>query len=307
MFNEQKVLHDFEHELCRRAVPFLLDVGAVELHQIVREGYSADLPHEWRLRNTYKAKRRTNVIFRGFVYAESRTDYGPVDIIEEPSQDGNIREHIQAPPEGLKRKIERTVKSEERKYTDYSHGASFSVTHVDKASASGGVKGIAKADASTETTTHISAQFGRSGGQATSRETTLKGITELKVPGDAKRILTADISRIKEIRPFTETAYLDPEIDFDLYDWAGTVNRRIAHKQRDSNVVHNENIQDILWLIEGQRMAEYPGMQNFLNECSDGSRAFYEWLKNKENRRVDLQGQQIRHYPAGLNINVRPV
>ena len=111
---------------------------------------------------------------------------------------------------------------------------------------------------------------------------------------------------MKEVRPFTDVAYMDCEVDIDLHDWAGDSTSRVAWRGRHDNIIHCANVQDLLWLIEGRRPVEYPNMANFLKECSAGSRLFYEWLKNRENRRAAIEGQIVRNYPKALNLEVRP-
>ena len=134
----------------------------------------------------------------------------------------------------------------------------------------------------------------------------MRGETTLNIPGGEIRVLTIDVSRVREVRPFSDVAYLDCELDIDLYDWSGNYRSYVAHRGRHDNIIHNANLQDLIWLLEGHRPVEYPHMANFLKECSAGSRDFYEWLKDRENRKVAIEGQRTRNYPAALDIEVRP-
>ena len=102
------------------------------------------------------------------------------------------------------------------------------------------------------------------------------------------------MARVKETRPFTDQAFLDATIDIDLYDWAGNYRRYAAWRGRHDNIIRCENVQDLLWFLEGQRPAEYPGMRRFLAECSRESRDFHAWLSDPASRRVTIDGQQTR-------------
>ena len=309
MYNEQEVVLNFEKEFCRLAQAFVRDLGAVDISINERVGNSLVLPHQYKLRDSYKSGRRTEIFFNNIFYSDSDRVYEAAQISSEDSEEGGMREVITAPTEGLQRKITREEKSREEVTTDYKGSVSFSITHTDKVSAEvkGGVEGVADAKASVESTTQTSLKtdFGWANGQKASKEVTIRGETTLNIPGGQTRILTANISRVKEIQPFTDIAYLDCEVDIDLYNWAGNNSSFVAYRGKHDNIIHSANIQDLLWLMEGKRPVEYPGMKNFLNECSYGSKAFHAWLINKENRKVSLEGQRIKYYPGSLNIVVR--
>ena len=307
-YNEQERVLMFEEELCRRILPFTQDIGAGgDVYD--RMGNDPDLPHYWRLRHSHDQRKRTEVIFRGIGYIGSKREYGDPSVFEEPSEEAGERERISTPPEGLKRVITREVRAREEMSTDYKGSVSFSITNTDKASAkaSGGVDGVGKVEASAEheTTTSLKTDFGWAAGQKASKETILRGELSLNIPGNEIRILTTNVSRVKEVRPFSDIAYLDCEIDIDLYDWSGDYSDYIAWRGRHDNVIHSANIQDLIWLMEGKRPVEYPDMGHFLKECSQGSTDFYNWLKDQENRKVEIEGQRVRYYPGALDIDVR--
>ena len=309
-YNEQESVLNFERELTRRAVPFVRDLGAAEVaDEPVRQGNDPALPHWWQLRNSHQKRKRTELCFLGIAYVGGKREYGDPQVFQEPSEEAGERERIVAPPEGLERTVTREVKSTETTSSDYKGAVSFSITNTDKASvtAKGGVDGIAEGSASAEheTTTTLKTDFGWANGQKSSHETTIRGETSLKIPGNAVRILTTDVSRIKEVRSFTDIAYLDCELNIDLYDWSGNYAQYAAYRGRHDNVIHCANIQDLIWLIEGKRPVEYPGMAKFLAECSDASKEFHKWLINQENRRVEIVGQCVRDYPGALDIEVR--
>ena len=306
-YSEEKVILDYERSFCYRIQPFVRALGAAEVYQCDRMGNEVALPHYWRLRESKDHEKRTEITFRGIGYTDGHRDYGEATVYEEPSEDGGEREHIVAPPEGLQRKVTREVKTREEVSTDYRGAVSFSITNTDKVSAKAGVEGVAEASAEHETTMTLKTDFGWASGQKCSMERIVRGETSFSIPGGQTRVLTIDVNRIKEVRPFTDAAYLDYEIDIDLYDWAGNYSSYVAGRGRHDNVIHCANVQDLLWLIEGQRPVEYPGMANFLSTCDEDAREFYHWLLDEENRRVDIGGDRTRYYANGLDIAVREI
>ena len=309
-YNEQKVVFSFEEEFCRRIRPVLEDFGAnLDNCGINRAGNDPELPHWWRFRESHRHEKRTELSFLGISYTGGDRVYSAPQVSEISSGAGGERERIVAPPEGLTRKVSREVKAREESSTDYRGAVSFSITHRDtaKVSAKVGVD-VAAVNASAESTTETSLKtdFGWANGQKSAHEVTLRGETTINIPGNETRILTIDVSRVHEVRPFSDVAYLDCALNIDLYDWSGNYRQYVAWRGKHDNIIHCANIQDLLWLLEGQRPVEYPGMANFLKECSPESRDFYEWLKDRENRRVEIDGQYVRDYPSALDIEVRP-
>ena len=309
-YNEQAAVFEFEKDLCRRILPVLRDFGAqLDDSWFYRQGNDPELPHWWRFRESHDSRKRTELCFRSISYEGGHRVYGEPQVSEEPSAAGGERERIVAPPEGLTRKVSREVKVREESSTDYRGAVSFSITHRDtvKASAKVGVD-AAEVQASAESTTETSLKtdFGWANGQKSAHEVTVRGETTLNIPGGETRILTIDVSHVHEVRPFADVAYLDCELNIDLYDWSGNYRQYVARRGRHDNIIHCANIQDLLWLLEGKRPVEYPGMANFLAECSPESRDFHEWLKDRENRRVEIDGQRVRDYPSALDIEVRP-
>ena len=310
-YSEQSEVLRFEQEFCNYAYPFLVDLGAVLRGPpwTQRQGTDIALPHWWRLRDGNKHSKRTHVVFRSLGYINGDRQYDPPTVYEEPSEDAGQRERIVAPPEGLQRKISREVKDRRESSSDYRGAVSFTISHTDKASAKakGGIEGVADVEASVESTTQetLKTDFGWANGQKAAHEVTIRGETTINIPGNQTRILTASMSRVKEVRAFRDIAYMDCEIDLDLYDWVGNYCQRAAWRGEHDNVIHCANIQDLIWLMEGGRPVEYPGMNNFLENCSEGSRDFHAWLSNRENRRVEIEGQRVDTYPGALNLEVR--
>ena len=309
-YNEQQVVFEFEQEFCRRILPVLRDFGAdLDDSWFYRQGNNPELPHWWHFRESHDSRKRTELCFRSISYEGGHRVYGSPQVSEEPSETGGERERIVAPPEGLQRKVSREVKVRDESSTGYHGSVAFSITHRDteKASAKVGVD-AAEVQASAESTTETSLKtdFGWANGQKSAHEVTVRGETMLNIPGNQTRILTIDVSRVREVRPFSDVAYMDCELNIDLYDWSGNYAAYVAYRGRHDNIIHCANIQDLIWLLEGQRPVEYPNMVDFLKKCSDGSRDFWEWVRNRENRRVAIEGQRVRNYPSALDIEVRP-
>ena len=307
MFSEERVLYEFEEDFCRRFTPVLRDFGCQELHQVKRDGTGTDLSHWWRLRDSHESERRTDVAFDEFAYVDSDREFGDVQVFEQPAEtDQGYRRDIQAPPEGIKElRLVHVSVAKRSEHSDYRASVNFSITDKKKVTAKGGVDGIAEADATSETTTTLSTSFGKSGGNSFEREIRVSDELHLEIPGNAHRVATFDVARVKEVRPWTEKAYIDCGGRVDCYHWMGKHSHYLTQKSRHQHILHWSNIQDLRWLLEGDRRAEYPGMVGFLDKCSPGSLSFYNWLKDRENRRVELEGQTVRSYPSGGSLIVR--
>ena len=88
-FNEQLVLHDWEHDVCTRAYPFLAALGAIRLQdEVERVGRDAGLPHEWKLgwKKHGDKRHRTRITFEGIDYSDGKSKDGTAKIFDLPSE-----------------------------------------------------------------------------------------------------------------------------------------------------------------------------------------------------------------------------
>ena len=310
--NEEKVLYDWELKVCKALLPLFhhLYSGHGHLTRPHRVGHDPKLPHVWRLTDTNDSRRRTLVTFKGIGYIDGDRVFGTPSVFSIPSTDqNNLRETLHGGPEGFDQDISRSITSLIKEYSDYSQSVNFSVTNTTKAEVKGGVSGIGEASLSTELTITAGAAFGQTGGKGRENTVTREVSTHAVVPANESRVLTIDFKRTKEVTPYTETGYIDSEIEIDAYDWAGKCTRFLTTRREASNKIHCANWRDLILFLEGERVVSFPGMRNFIHSISDNKhnkqRSAYHWLKNKRNRLVSLEGQRTLEYDSDAETRIR--
>ena len=306
-FSEQKVLFTWETEFCEKLFPVLVDLGCKRIDRVERDGRDPELPHRFMFSYKHHDKRkRTEIVFESIAYVDREVVLGKTSQFPLPTEhdDGWRRKYApMAIP--IDETISRQVELLEEETSDYKFDASFEITNTTKVEAKGGIDGIGEASASSETTSTAKTSFGTSGGKKSVNKRQDSISTHLVVPVGQVVVATVDVDGIKEVTPFMEKAYIDAQLTLNLYDWVGKNARYVTNKWEKKNVINCEGIKDLLWFLEGQRVVEYPGMDDFLRTCSKKSRRFYNWLKDKENRLVELEGQKVRTYENSAEIRTR--
>ena len=123
-------------------------------------------------------------------------------------------------------------------------------------------------------------------------------------------LVSTDILKRKVVTPIIENGFIEVELHFDLDDWVEEHKPYLkGGRDEKKNRIDFNSIQDLLWFIEGQRIVEYPNMRNFLRDQRKGdwwsakeTIKFYEWLKNKDNRHVQLAREQVRIYESAGEV-----
>ena len=316
-FNEQKVLYEWEREFCERALPFFYALGArrIGVTQIHREGREAKLPHEWALgwKKGGSSRHRTRIKFLGVDYVDGDDDVGAPIIYDLPGEGRNWSQLYPTQAVGVRQVIEDSITLRDESWDEYNVNASFSVTNRQSISAGASVgPAEAKAEVSSEQT--ASTSFGKTGGGRVVSERTQSIRTELDIPAGANDILaSSNIGKRKEVTPIIENGYIEADIEINLDDWSEErANWLRDSKDEKRNVIRCSTIQDLLWFIEGQRLAEYPNMRGFLAKmrasggwAAPGTVEFYVWLKNRENRRVSLAKNRVRTYESAGTVETR--
>ena len=156
--------------------------------------------------------------------------------------------------------------------------------------------------------------FGKTGGGRSVSERTQSIRTELDIPSGARDILaSSNVGKRKEITPIVENGYIEADIEINLDDWSEERAKWLRDsKDEKRNRIQCPTIQDLLWFIEGQRLAEYPGMRGFLEKMREsggwaapGTVKFYNWLKHKQNRLVSLAKNRVRVYESAGTVETR--
>ena len=65
------------------------------------------------------------------------------------------------------------------------------------------------------------------------------------------------------------------------------------------------NLIDLRSFLEGNRVAEYPNMRNFLGKCSREAREFYDWISDPENRHCSFDRQKIVVNEQATEVQVK--
>ena len=284
-FNEQKVLFDFEDEFCERIEPFLKDLGIWDnrLEDARRLGTDKSFPHVWRLSHNWNKdkRKRTEIKFKAVSYGDSKREYGETQEFPLPDRNAGWRRRYEPTTVDIHEEIRESFTVMETSESSYDYAVDFNVTNRTwaKAEAKAEVGGVGgSAEAGTETTTSLSTHFGGGHSESQTKEITKQSNTTLSVKVGQVVVAKAVIKGVREVRPFTESAILDFELLFNLYDWLGHKGY-LTNKKRSGNWVWCANIQDLIWLIEGQRVAEYPGMRGFLDGASLRHTQVFEVVK----------------------------
>ena len=273
-FNEQLVLHDWEHDVCTRAYPFLAALGAIRLQdEVERVGRDAGLPHEWKLgwKHHGDKRHRTRITFEGIDYSDGKSKDGTAKIFDLPSEGLGWSRTYNAKAIPVDEEINEEIELHEENSEDLN--ANFNVTNRTsiKADAKGGVDGIGEVSTSfeSETTASVGGGWGRA--SASSRTIAHKIKTAVHVPVGEKVLVSVDVVKRKTVTPVTEDGYIEATGYINLYDWAEENAPYLRDgKDQKHNVIKFDSIQDLLWFIEGQRVAEYPNMRHFLAAMRGG-------------------------------------
>ena len=244
--------------------------------------------------------------FRAIDYIDSETEEGETTTFHLPTRPWTgWRRDYRADAGAIDEVVEVEVEMLDEESHEYTVGASFEVTNRTHVKASGGIDGIASAEAENETTATAKTEFGMRGGTRQLTRSRFKATTRVQVPKGEHHIATVDMGPVREVTPYTEIGFIDAVMDLDLHNWAGNHAPYLPSGDHH-NIVHCDTWQDLLWFLEGERVAEYPGMRHFLQSCSRASLDAYHWLADKENRKVELAGRRVREYDASADIWVRP-
>ena len=329
--NEQKDWYEFQREFCNRAKPFVHTLGCHHIFpndELIRIGNDAAFPHHWELGKNGDSRKRhpwkTRIVFEAGGYItgeEERGEQQSFDLEANPNA-GFYREFDPSEGHEIDEEVEKTIKLHEETWSSYDARVSFDLTNTTtlKADAKAGIGGVAEANTSVEsvTTSKLGTDFGMDDGKRTVNEINHRVLERVKAPAGSRPFaLSVDVSKKKVITPITEVGYRDCSFFFDLFDWADEQQPFLRDSiDRGPNIIRCDNIQDLIWFIEGQRPAEYPGMKYYLQRMRagrtkvergkkwasyiDGSCAgaldFYEWLKDKETRKAEITKQKVSIY-----------
>ena len=318
-FNEQKVLYEWEQKFCRMIKPMLYALGADRLQEEHRIGRSAELPHEWGIgwKKGGSKRHRTRVYFRGIDYTDGEPEEGTPVIYDlgDAARSWSRKYVPKAIP--VSEEIDEGIELHTREWEEYGAEASFSVTNRTTVKAEVKAGDVASASAENETTiTAGGSAFGRGGGEkASTRTHRVKTTVHREDLERAKNLgksvlLTADINKRKVVTPIIENGFIEADIMLDLDDWAEEHKSYLRDsKDEGRNRIYCSTIRDLIWFIEGQRVAEYPRMTTFLADqrkgtwwSAKGTVQFYEWLKDSEARRQRLAKERIRVYESAGEV-----
>ena len=332
-FSEQKVLYNFEDEFCRRFRPVAVTLGCHYLHRDPRrQGNNPDLPHWWELGARKKKGKwphayKTRITFEGFDYVDGDPEYGTQQIFDlEDKGRGFFQKYDPSNGNAIDGEIEETIGLNEETWSTYMVNASFEITNrtTIKADAKASV-GVAEANLSAENETIASSKtgFGLDDGNKTLRTYQHRILQRVKADANSRPFtLSVAVGKKKVITPVKETGYLDTSIMLDLYDWADEQQGFLRNSiDIGPNRITCDNIQDLLWFLEGQRVAEYPNMRGYLGRMKNGAKwhkegkrvsyidsscqgalDFYNWLKDQNNRKVTLEKQKVKVYEAAGEV-----
>ena len=332
-FSEQKVLFEFEEDFCRRIRPVMVTLGCHHLWDAPRrQGRNPALPHWWELGARKKKGKwphayKTRITFQGIDYVDGDPEPGKQQIFDlEDKGRGFLREYDPSRGNAIDEEVEETIELEEETWSTYTVDASFEITNRTTIKAEAKVEAgpaSATASAENETITTAKTSFGMDKGQKKKRVYKHRILQTVRAASNTRPFtLSVDVSKKKVITPVKETGFLDASLEFDLYDWADQQQGFLKDSTDvGPNRIQCDNIQDLLWFLEGQRVAEYPNMRGYLGRMKNGAKwhkegkrvsyidsscqgalDFYNWLKNQENRKQVLLKQKVKVYEAAGKV-----
>ena len=311
-FNEQTVLYDYEVEFCKRLNPVLKDLGGKRIwDNSYRKGREAAQPHTWQLGGKggdSDWRKKTHVIFDGFFYNEEDPDVGK-PIVQKLGEPRVIYSRIVDSEVEYVQEINESTASAIEEYTEDEFGVEFNVTNTTtvKAEASAEFAGIGGgASVESETTTSLNTSFGGSSGARNSRDVSLAIVGTFTVPANRRLLSYAEAQKQQITTPYKVNGYIDHAVKIDLYDWAENRSNYLKDSlDEKKNRIQCANLTELRSFLEGERVAEYPNMRNFLKTCSKGSRDFYDWLKDSEARHRQFERTKVVVVEQATEIQIK--
>ena len=314
-YNEESRLYAYEQEYATRLLPVMRKLGVDRLEKApTRMGRDKALPHEWALgwKRHGSKRHRTRVTFKAIDYSDSDPIEGTPVVYDLPDEGRGWSQIYRPQAIPIDQLVDESIELNEEVYENYRVEASFSVTNRTSVKAEAKV-GPVGASAESETTVSASAGFGLDRGTRTVTKYIHKVSTTVHIPVGQAVMVTVDVSKRKVVTPITERGLIEAEVMWNLSDWAEKHAKYLRDgKDAKRNRIYFDTFQDLLWFLEGQRIAEYPNMKHFLKDMryqaargdkdAKGALAFYAWAKNDENRRVELLKERVRIYESAGEV-----
>lgn len=310
--SEEAIIYELEYNIAKQLIPIAKILGATRLYdEPKRVGRKPDFPHRWKIGGKKDGdKRKDSVVnFMGFSLTDGETIRGKSEIVEGKSEPG-IHEVLEGGPEGFHEELERELTTYEETQSSFSKESYASLEIINKfsAHAEGGVDGVGSATIDEENTTTVTAGTSSSeaGSNTNRREVRINAKRSITIPPNAIRQLVIDINRATVITPIQKKGTMNPQLNYDIYNWAGN-NTTIAFKKGEHwNIVKVDNYQHLKWFFQGERKAEYPNMTRFEKKCNAVKKcaAALKWLYNPKNFEISAKGQEKKDYPAKTHVRI---
>ena len=303
-YTEQEFLYNYEREFCRRIIPLMSALGCNRLHHPVRQGTDPAFPHEWHI-GWHPGKLRdgrfkTRIVFEGADYAD-----GEDEVLSKNTYElGEPRvwsRRVRATTKGFDVEVTARIAMEEEVWSEYQTQASFEITNRTTSKASASVEaGPAKANASVENETIATAKaaFGLDKGDRSKRTFIQEDKVSVEANEGDRFILTSEIGKEKHVTRIRENGYLQLTGHIAPSRWADDERKGGRKWLRDSrdagDYIPFSSIENIAEFIEGRRPAEFPNMRGFHESLRGDARDFYNWVRDTNHRRVQLEKEQVR-------------
>ena len=326
-FLEQKVVHEWEMEFIKRLYPALIKLGVARLYpKAKRDGRSTELPHRYQLggRDSRARHRRdhrfkTFVVIEGITYTDGDDEEGDTRIYDLGGQTRDWSRILRARASDIGLVVRVSMEMEEENWSEYSTEAHFNITNRTTVKASASVEAgpaSAEASAENETITEAGGSFAMDGGGREKKRFVFEDSVTVDAKVGDEFVVSSNIGKVRQVTPVIENGYIEFTGYFDLNDWVDDVKWLKDSIDAGPNIVKFSSIQDLIDFFEGQRVVEYPNMVGWMKFQRDaakrwpGHRAaalFVDWLKNPENRKVQLRKEKVREYESAGEISTRQV
>lgn len=307
LISEDYIRKQWEIEVAKRLRPIMYDLGA-------RRAKQGDVStYRWKKDNHLvfvstgpsKWNKRNLVTFSKFRYtSDTEMVYGKASLIQDDTVevDGTSRTFQNSTDEPITANIAREVTLG----SDVQHSFSqkYSINVESETQIGGSYGGV-----SVQETLKIAfgMEFDKSQTESESKSTTDTFSFDFKVPAHGKVVASLVKNKLETETPFVVKGYFDCAIKLDFEDWAEEDHKQgrrlFKHWHKGSKVFSFNSLLDFERFLKGFHV-DYPRMDGFYDTASRASHDAMDWIFDKENRVVNLEGEKHRAFENNVDVSI---
>ena len=306
LISEDYVRKEWEMQVARKLKPIMYELGAGRAKEgNINTGKWEKSNHRIYVSASSKHGNKRNIVtFSKFRYtSDTEMVYGKASLIQDDSVevDGTSRTFQNSTDEPITANIAREVTLG----SDVQHSFSqkYSISVENETQVSGKYAGV-----EVQNTLKIAfgMEFDKSQTESESKSTTDTFSFDFTVPAHSKVLASLIKNKLETETPFTVKGYFDCAIKVDFEDWAGKhqQGRRLfkgwhkGRKEFDFN-----SLLEFEQFLKGFHV-NYPRMDGFYETASRASQDAMDWIFDKENRVMDLEGVKNRSFENNVDVSI---